>query len=236
MAPSDRTERSGTGATVSIGSAVTVALRSRVTAWTYSTPTAGTPIPAARPLAASSTRSASRRCPSDRWTTTPTSWSAEATNEALLVDAANEPERLADLVGSGDQRPSCDTSSPPTGTGTTGRRSGRSWACSRRARSPIPSTRPSCRCRPTCWSSTATPCASARSSWRSCTCADTPPDPWRWSTATRRARTSSRAIPSSPAALEDRRATRVHLLAQRPGGAGVRPPAGRDVGLPGSRG
>ena len=28
-----------------------------------------------------------------------------ATNEALLVDAANEPERLADLVGSGDERP-----------------------------------------------------------------------------------------------------------------------------------
>ena len=28
-----------------------------------------------------------------------------ATNEALLVDAANEPERLADLVGSGDSRP-----------------------------------------------------------------------------------------------------------------------------------
>jgi glyoxylase-like metal-dependent hydrolase (beta-lactamase superfamily II) len=28
-----------------------------------------------------------------------------ATNEALLVDAANEPERLADLIGSGDSRP-----------------------------------------------------------------------------------------------------------------------------------
>jgi glyoxylase-like metal-dependent hydrolase (beta-lactamase superfamily II) len=28
-----------------------------------------------------------------------------ATNEALLIDAANEPERLADLIGSGDQRP-----------------------------------------------------------------------------------------------------------------------------------
>jgi glyoxylase-like metal-dependent hydrolase (beta-lactamase superfamily II) len=28
-----------------------------------------------------------------------------ATNEALLVDAANEPERIADLVGSGDGRP-----------------------------------------------------------------------------------------------------------------------------------
>ena len=29
----------------------------------------------------------------------------KATNEALLVDAANEPDRLADLVGSGDTRP-----------------------------------------------------------------------------------------------------------------------------------
>ena len=28
-----------------------------------------------------------------------------ATNEALLIDAANEAERLADLVGSGDERP-----------------------------------------------------------------------------------------------------------------------------------
>ena len=28
-----------------------------------------------------------------------------ATNEALLVDAANEPERIADLVGAGDSRP-----------------------------------------------------------------------------------------------------------------------------------
>lgn len=28
-----------------------------------------------------------------------------ATNEALLIDAASEPERLADLVGSGDTRP-----------------------------------------------------------------------------------------------------------------------------------
>jgi glyoxylase-like metal-dependent hydrolase (beta-lactamase superfamily II) len=28
-----------------------------------------------------------------------------ATNEALLIDAADEPERLADLVGSGDTRP-----------------------------------------------------------------------------------------------------------------------------------
>ena len=28
-----------------------------------------------------------------------------ATNEALLIDAANEPERIADLVGSGDDRP-----------------------------------------------------------------------------------------------------------------------------------
>jgi glyoxylase-like metal-dependent hydrolase (beta-lactamase superfamily II) len=28
-----------------------------------------------------------------------------ATNEALLIDAANEAERLADLIGSGDQRP-----------------------------------------------------------------------------------------------------------------------------------
>jgi glyoxylase-like metal-dependent hydrolase (beta-lactamase superfamily II) len=29
----------------------------------------------------------------------------KATNEALLIDAANEPDRLADLVGSGDTRP-----------------------------------------------------------------------------------------------------------------------------------
>jgi glyoxylase-like metal-dependent hydrolase (beta-lactamase superfamily II) len=29
----------------------------------------------------------------------------KATNEALLVDAANEPDRLADLVGSGESRP-----------------------------------------------------------------------------------------------------------------------------------
>lgn len=29
-----------------------------------------------------------------------------ATNEALLIDAAAEPDRLADLVGAGDQRPS----------------------------------------------------------------------------------------------------------------------------------
>ncbi|WP_028931597.1 MBL fold metallo-hydrolase [Pseudonocardia asaccharolytica] len=29
----------------------------------------------------------------------------KATNEALLVDAANEPDRIADLVGSGDDRP-----------------------------------------------------------------------------------------------------------------------------------
>ena len=28
-----------------------------------------------------------------------------ASNEALLIDAANEPERLADLVGAGDSRP-----------------------------------------------------------------------------------------------------------------------------------
>src|SRR3954471_16238479 len=28
-----------------------------------------------------------------------------ATNEALLIDAANEAERLADLIGSGDSRP-----------------------------------------------------------------------------------------------------------------------------------
>ncbi|WP_214368003.1 MBL fold metallo-hydrolase [Pseudonocardia sp. H11422] len=29
----------------------------------------------------------------------------KATNEALLIDAANEPDRLADLVGAGDTRP-----------------------------------------------------------------------------------------------------------------------------------
>jgi glyoxylase-like metal-dependent hydrolase (beta-lactamase superfamily II) len=33
----------------------------------------------------------------------------KATNEALLVDAANEPDRLADLVGSADDRPDLRT-------------------------------------------------------------------------------------------------------------------------------
>src|SRR5688500_20276805 len=32
-----------------------------------------------------------------------------ATNEALLIDAANEPDRLADMVGSGDGRPELRT-------------------------------------------------------------------------------------------------------------------------------
>ena len=102
-----------------------------------------------------------------------------ATNEALLVDAANEPERLADLVGSGDQRPELRHIVTTHRHFDHWQALGAVAGMFQTRRSPTRSTRPSCRCRPTSWSRTATPCASARSSWRSCTCAATRPARWR---------------------------------------------------------
>ena len=40
-------------------------------------------------------------CRSGRWTTTPTCWSAAHTGDGLLIDAANDSERIADLLDFG---------------------------------------------------------------------------------------------------------------------------------------
>ena len=84
-----------------------------------------------------------------------------ATDEQLLIDAADEPERLLEVVGrDGLGR----RSSPPTSTGTTGRRCPRSWRRHRRphvrAAATTPPASPS---PPTSWWTTATPSASAGS-------------------------------------------------------------------------
>ena len=123
----------------------------------------------------------------------------KASNEALLIDAANEAERLADLVGAADSRPELrhlvTTHQHWDHWQALGAVAGmfqtRQIAHPLDAPElPIPIT--------SSWS-TATPSRSARSSWASCTCAATPPAPSRWSTATTPAPTSSPATRSSRA-------------------------------------
>ncbi len=80
------------------------------------------------------------------------------TGDQLLIDAANEPDRLLELIG----RRACRPSSPPTATSTTSRR----WKPSRGPPAPrgsrIPTTLPNCRWRRAAWCATATRSASAR--------------------------------------------------------------------------
>ncbi len=80
-----------------------------------------------------------------------------ATDEQLLIDAANDAERLLDVVG----RPVWPRWSPPTSTATTGRRCG-PWST---PPAPVPTpaawTRPAFPSPPTRRSTTATPSPSA---------------------------------------------------------------------------
>ena len=84
-------------------------------------------------------------------------------DEALLIDAANEPDRLAELVGLGRRRPAAHHGhhAPPLRPLAGPRRGGRGVPAP--ARSRTRSTPPSCRCPSTTRSSTATPCASVGS-------------------------------------------------------------------------
>ena len=134
-----------------------------------------------------------------------------ASDEALLIDAANEPERLADLVGAGDGRPELRHL-------VTTHRHFDHWQAlgavagmfeTRQIAHPLDAPELPIpmdelvehgrhRAR------------SGRSSWRWCTCAGTPRARSRWSTGTRPGRTSSpgtRCSPGGPGRTTSRRRT-----------------------------